>query len=135
MGEGEKEIKSSEIWGALYGLLWTSDYETLVASLSLMNVLVWSGGVTILNKIKLLPLVIKLLAKKEIEFVLHIQSIIFAILEEKSAKGLRKQLVDLGTIDILIDVEKSPEFLVIPTLLSKIKWTRCELEIIASAIK
>ena len=88
-----------------------------------------------MNKIKLLPLVIKLLAKKEIEFVLHIQSIIFAILEEKSAKGLRKQLVDLGTIDILIDVEKSPEFLVIPTLLSKIKWTRCELEIIASAIK
>ena len=56
----------------MMGLLRTNDYETLVASLSLVNTLLKSGNVLVLEKVKLLPLILKILSKKEIEFVLHI---------------------------------------------------------------
>ena len=57
----------------MLGLLRTSDYETLVAALSLMACLLRVGRLGVLGKVKLAALLLKVLGKNEIEFSIHIQ--------------------------------------------------------------
>ena len=57
----------------MMGLLRTSDYETLVAALSLLGCLLRPGRLAVLGKVKLGGLLLKVLAKNEIEFSIHIQ--------------------------------------------------------------
>ena len=115
-----EEIRKSEIYYVMMGLLRTSDYETLVAALSLLGTLLKPGHLEVLTKVKLIPLFIKQLQKKEIEFTLHIQTILHSILEDKTAKALRKALLDNKVQFLLQEQEFIPEFGVIPSLVTKI---------------
>ena len=56
----------------MMGLLRTSDYETLVAALSLLTCLFKPSHLEVLNKVKLTGLILKVLGKNEIEFSIHI---------------------------------------------------------------
>ena len=59
MKEAKEWILKSEIFYLMLGLLRTSDYETIVASLSLLSTLLTANSLDVLNKVKLLPLILK----------------------------------------------------------------------------
>ena len=52
------------------------------------------------------------------------------MLEDKEAKGVRRQLIEGGVVDILKAQETIPEYGVIPKLVPKLTRTRKEFEIL-----
>ena len=68
-----------------------------------------------------MPLIVKLMAKKELEFVNYGSEILMAVLSTTDARGVRKQALDNGILGVLKDIKESKEFQAVPKVL-----LRCE---------
>lgn len=124
-------IEKSELFYVYLGLLRTNDNETLVSALSFMSVLLCGDNVEgILTKVRVLPLIVKLLKTKDIEYVYFISDIFMTILSDKSSKVHRRTLIKEGVIEVLQEIEQSEDFMMLPDLNQKWSKIRKELQTI-----
>ena len=124
-----KHLESSEIFYVMVGLLRTNDNETLVSALSFLSLILNSKNANIiLSKARILPLLIKLLKTKDIEYVFFINDILMTILSDKNWKALRQSLINDGVMQTLEEIETSEDFSVLPDLTKKWSLIKRELE-------
>ena len=118
------------------GLLRTSDNETLVSALSFMSILLTKENVnSLFSKVRLLPLIVKLLKTKDIEYTYFISDILMIILSDSKSKDHRATLIQEGTIEILEEIENSEDFMMLPGLLKKCSNIKKELLIVKNSVK
>ena len=118
------------------GLLRTNDNETLVSALSFMSILLTKENVnSLFSKVRLLPLIVKLLKTKDIEYTYFISDILMIILSDSKSKDHRATLIQEGTIEILEEIENSEDFMMLPGLLKKCSNIKKELLIVKNSVK
>ena len=118
------------------GLLRTSDDETLVSALSFMSILLTKENVnSLFSKVRLLPLIVKLLKTKDIEYTYFISDILMIILSDSKSKDHRATLIQEGAIEILEEIENSEDFMMLPGLLKKCSNIKKELLIVKNSVK
>ena len=121
LDKARKFIEEGDIFYIMLGLLRTNDNETTVSALSFLSLLLTTKNTKpILSKVKILPLLVKLLKTKDIEYVFFIIDII--------SKCDTKSLISQGTIDVLKEIESSEDFIMLPDILRKCSLIRKELE-------
>jgi len=131
--KARKFLEKSDIIYVIFGLLRTSDNEIIMSAISFLSVLLTPTNVTkILGKARILPLIIKLLKSKDIEYFWG--DILETILSAKDAKELRRTLLKEGVIEDLKAIEESEDFIMLPRIVKKWNVIRRELEILQTII-
>ncbi|CAI2360129.1 unnamed protein product [Moneuplotes crassus] len=127
-------LENSEVIYVIFGLLRTNDNETIVSAISFLSILLNPSNVSkILSKARILPILIKLLKTKEIEYFCG--DILDTILAAKDAKLHRRTLLKEGVIEILQSIEEYEDFIMLPRIVKKCNRIRRELEILKQVIE